>query len=54
MSYVDRVGADAIVVPAIGRDQVRNTVLGSMAEHVIKHARCPVLTTRPEWQKSRA
>lgn len=53
MSYVDRVGADAIVVPAIGRDQVRNTVLGSMAEHVIKHARCPVLTTRPEWQKTR-
>lgn len=49
MSYVDRIGADAIVVPAIGRDQVRNTVLGSMAEHVIKHARCPVLTTRPEW-----
>ena len=49
MSYVDKVGADAIVVPAIGRDNVRNTVLGSMAEHVIKHARCPVLTTRPEW-----
>lgn len=48
MAYADR-GADLIVVPAIDRDQVRNTLLGSTAEHVVKHARCPVLTVHPEW-----
>jgi nucleotide-binding universal stress UspA family protein len=48
MAYADR-GADLIVVPSIGRDQVRNMVLGSTTEHVIKHARCPVLTVHPEW-----
>jgi nucleotide-binding universal stress UspA family protein len=49
MSWADRSGADLIVVPAIGRDQTRNALLGSAAEHVIKHARCPVLTLQDGW-----
>jgi len=50
MAYADRVRADLIVVHAISRDTVRNTLLGSMAEHVIKHARCPVLSVPDSWQ----
>ncbi len=48
MAYADK-GADLIVVPAIGRDNVRNTLMGSTAEHVVKNSRCPVLTVHPEW-----
>lgn len=44
MSYADRSGADLIIVPPVSRSGVRTTLLGSVAEHVIKHARCPVLT----------
>lgn len=44
MSYADRAGADLIIVPPLSRSAVRATLLGSVAEHVIKSARCPVLT----------
>ena len=44
MSYADRADADLIIVPPVSRSTVRTTLLGSVAEHVIKHARCPVLT----------
>ena len=44
MSYADRAGADLIIVPPVSRSTVRTTLLGSVAEHVIKNARCPVLT----------
>ncbi len=44
MSYADRAGVDLIIVPPVSRSTVRTTLLGSVAEHVIKSARCPVLT----------
>jgi nucleotide-binding universal stress UspA family protein len=50
MSYADRAGHDLIIVPPIGRADTRNTVLGSVAEHVIKHARVPVLTLKKGWR----
>ncbi len=50
MAYADRSKADLIIIHAIGRDHVRNTLLGSVAEHVIKHARCPVLSVPDSWQ----
>ena len=50
MLYADRQNADMIVLPSIGRDAVRNTLLGSVAEHVIKNARCPVLTIKHGWR----
>ncbi|MBM4344044.1 MAG: universal stress protein [Deltaproteobacteria bacterium] len=49
MAYADRCKADLIVIHAIGRDHVRNTLLGSVAEHVVKHARCPVLSIPDSW-----
>ena len=54
MSYAEKQGFDLIVIPTIGQDTVRNTLLGSVAEHVIKHARCPVLTVRHGWHGHRA
>lgn len=50
MAYADRNKADLIIIHAIGRDHVRNTLLGSVAEHVVKHARCPVLSIPDSWQ----
>ena len=44
MAYADLPEADLIIIPPVGRSSVRNTLMGSVAEHVIKHARCPVLT----------
>ncbi len=46
MAWADRSEVDLIVVPPVGHDSTRNTVLGSVAEHVIKHARSPVLTLK--------
>ena len=50
MLYADRQNADLLVLPSIGRDAVRNTLLGSVSEHVIKNARCPVLTIKHGWR----
>ncbi len=36
-------GAGSVVLPALGRDSVRTQLMGSVAEHVILHAPCPVL-----------
>lgn len=50
MAYADRARADLIVIHAFSRDHVRNTLLGSVGEHVVKHARCPVLSIPDTWQ----
>lgn len=54
MAYADRHGADLIVLPTLERDTTRMTVLGSVVEHVIKHARCPVLTVKRGWKPTSA
>jgi len=41
-------GADVIVVGSHGRTGVRRLFLGSVSEHVVRHAPCPVLVIRPE------
>ena len=40
--------ADIIVMSTHGRTGVRRTVIGSVAEKVVRHALCPVLTVKPE------
>ena len=50
MAYADSQNADLIVLPSLGSDAVRNTLLGSVAEHMIKNARCPVLTIKHGWR----
>jgi universal stress protein A len=43
-------GADLIVMATHGRSGLSHLVLGSVAEHVIRHARCPVLAVRDDRQ----
>jgi len=38
--------ADLIVLGSHGRTGVKRMVLGSVAEHVLRHAKCPVVTVR--------
>ncbi len=42
-----RWGANLIVMATHGRKGLRHLVLGSVAEHVVRAARCPVLTVNP-------
>jgi len=43
-AYAQRIGADLIVMGTHGRTGVSRAVLGSVAEAVVRHARCPVMT----------
>jgi len=39
---------DIIVMSTHGRTGIRHTVIGSVAEKVVRYALCPVLTVKPE------
>ena len=41
----EALGADVIVMGTRGRSGLRRAVLGSVSDHVIRHAPCPVLIT---------
>lgn len=41
-----RLGADLIVMGTHGRHGLSRMVLGSVAEYVVRHAACPVVTVR--------
>jgi nucleotide-binding universal stress UspA family protein len=43
----ERLGADAIVIASHGRTGLARTLLGSVAEDVLRHARAPVFVVRP-------
>ncbi|MBY0457277.1 MAG: universal stress protein [Gemmataceae bacterium] len=40
--------ADLVCVSTHGRDGLSRVLLGSVAEQVVRHAPCPVLTVRPD------
>ena len=42
----EKVGADVIVVGSHGRTGFGRLLLGSVSEHVVRHAPCPVLVVR--------
>ena len=44
VSVADRIGADLIVIGTQGRSGLSHLLLGSVAERVVRLARCPVLT----------
>jgi universal stress protein A len=44
--YAEKVGADLIVISTHGRTGLAHLLIGSVAERVVRHASCPVLTLR--------
>ena len=47
VKYAKEVHADVIVVGTHGRGGVSRLLMGSVAEHVVRNAPCPVLVVRP-------
>jgi len=47
VDYAAEIHADIIVVGTHGRSGVSRLLMGSVAEHVVRAARCPVLVVRP-------
>ncbi len=45
-------GADLIVLATHGRTALAHVLLGSVAERVVRHAACPVLTVRATFPKN--
>ena len=43
---------DLIIMATHGRTGVSHLLLGSVAEHVVRHAPCPVLTVRQQEQRA--
>lgn len=48
-AYVDSQAVDLVVMPTHGRSGLGHALFGSVAEKVVRLAKCPVLTIRPEW-----
>ena len=44
-AYAEEIGAAAIVLGSRGRGGIRRAVLGSVSDHVVRHAPCPVIVT---------
>jgi nucleotide-binding universal stress UspA family protein len=42
----EREGADLIVMGAVGRSMVEEALVGSISQHVVRHAHCPVLIVK--------
>ena len=50
VNYATNVGVDLIVMGTHGRTGVSHLLMGSVAEKVVRHAPCPVLTVRQHAQ----
>jgi len=46
--FANQLGADLVVMATHGRKGLKHLVLGSVAEHVMREANCPVITVRPK------
>jgi universal stress protein A len=47
IEYAKEIHVDIIVVGTHGRGPMSHLLMGSVAEHVVRHAPCPVLVVRP-------
>jgi universal stress protein A len=45
--FADNMDADLIVIGSHGHTGLLHLLLGSTAEHVVRHAKCPVLVVKP-------
>ncbi len=52
-AFAQSTEVDVIVVPTHGRSGLSRMLFGSVAEKVVRLAKCPVLTIRPEYESSR-
>ncbi|MBN2231440.1 MAG: universal stress protein [Deltaproteobacteria bacterium] len=48
VNYAKEIDADMIVMATHGHSGLSHILLGSVAEKVVRHAPCPVLTVRPK------
>ena len=48
VSQSRKIGADLIVMATHGRTGVKRLVIGNVAEKIVRHAPCPVLTVKPK------
>ena len=48
VKYSKEIDGDLIVIATHGRTGILHTLLGSVAEKVIRYAKCPVLVITPE------
>jgi universal stress protein A len=48
IKYAQEHSADMIVMGTHGRTGIRHMLIGSVAERVVRKAKCPVLTVRPK------
>ncbi|MBI3107868.1 MAG: universal stress protein [Candidatus Rokubacteria bacterium] len=46
--FVEQVDGDLVVLGTRGRTNLRDILLGSTAERVVRDARCSILTVTPE------
>jgi nucleotide-binding universal stress UspA family protein len=46
-AYAEEIGAKAIVMGSRGRGGVRRALLGSVSDHIVRNAPCPVVVTGP-------
>lgn len=46
--YAEEVGATTIVVGTRGHGAIKRALLGSVSDHLVRHAPCPVLVVRDE------
>jgi len=46
LAVAEQIGADLIIMGTHGRTGLRRLLMGSVAEHIVRRASCPVLTVR--------
>lgn len=53
-SVIERIAnekqASLIVMGTHGRKGLGRMIMGSVAEHIVRHAKCPVITVKSDWQ----
>lgn len=47
-ALADETGAAVVVIGSRGRSGLQRAVLGSVSDHVVRHAPCPVVVTAPD------
>ncbi len=52
VNYSKEINSDLIVIATHGRTGILHTLLGSVAEKVIRYAKCPVLVITPEEEEA--